>query len=549
MHLWRDRLKNSHKKLTCFIKKDDQPSSSGLNYDGSEVMMVMSAECDEGRALLDGNKECKIRGVGMSGKVKVILDSNVVLSGTQRDNCVYSLDDHVVFKDWKHLVEIESGMTVKKLRTNNDLEFFNRVFKPLCTESGIARHLSILYLHVRIERTTNATNTRQSKKELHGIFSTTSFTLKLLSNNDLKGTRTNHGFIRAFAKLFNQDVQAFKGTMYLNLDQLEKQLDKEEFQEIGSTAAGRVLATQFQKFIKSRSSLYDEDVIMARKYFLEYTQLEVQQLCNTLIQHMESVKKSINKRALHKREYDSRVNERQIRTESIEKDTSSRSGNDTHDNDAAIRPIYDEEPLAKVQLTAKCNVFSIGQQHTKQPEFNNEGWVDKDAEQCHDTRPLPAKLIDNQTIELSYQSLKFENICLKKTVAQFQKDVLRMEAHCVNLELKYQNQALKEGQHVAKLLKENETLKNYYKELYDSIKTTRAKTIENTTSLVAQNAEFKAQLQEKRFAIAALKNELRKLKGNNVDTKFAKPSILGKPVLQSLRNQYVVRQPTAFKSE
>ncbi|GJX69686.1 retrovirus-related pol polyprotein from transposon TNT 1-94 [Tanacetum coccineum] len=114
-----------------------------------------------------------------------------------------------------------------------------------------------------------------------------------------------------------------------------------------------------------------------------------------------------------------------------------------------------------------------------------------------------------------------------------------MEAHCVNLELKYQNQALKERKHgqfskvkskeakikhaidvietinielehkVAKLLKENKNLKRHYKELFDSIKTTRAKTIEHTTSLIAQNDEFKAQLQEKGFAIAALKNKER----------------------------------------
>ncbi|GJT00479.1 hypothetical protein Tco_0821648 [Tanacetum coccineum] len=154
-----------------------------------------------------------------------------------------------------------------------------------------------------------------------------------------------------------------------------------------------------------------------------------------------------------------------------------------------------------------------------------------------------------------------------------------MEAHCVNLELKYQNQALKEGQHgqflkvksneakvkhdinvietinielenkVAKLLKENETLKRHYKEMFDSIKTTRAKNIEHTTSLIANNDKFKAQLQEKGFAIAALKNELRKLTGNSVNTKFAKSSILGKPALQPRRNQSVVRQPTAFKFE
>ncbi|GJR17171.1 hypothetical protein Tco_0965698 [Tanacetum coccineum] len=154
-----------------------------------------------------------------------------------------------------------------------------------------------------------------------------------------------------------------------------------------------------------------------------------------------------------------------------------------------------------------------------------------------------------------------------------------MDAHCVNLELKYQNQALKEGHHgqflkvkgnkakvehdidvietiniklehkVAKLIKKNETLKKHYKELYDSIKTTRAKTIEQTTSLIAQNVEFKAQFQETGFTIEALKNELRKLKGNSVNTKFAKSSSLGKPILHPLRNQYVVRQPTAFKSE
>ncbi|GJX14957.1 hypothetical protein Tco_0206715 [Tanacetum coccineum] len=154
-----------------------------------------------------------------------------------------------------------------------------------------------------------------------------------------------------------------------------------------------------------------------------------------------------------------------------------------------------------------------------------------------------------------------------------------MEAHCIALELKYQNQALKSGQHgqilnetsnkakikkeidvletmnielehsVAKLRKENETLKKHYKDLYDSIKITRSKTIEQTTSLLANNADLKAQIQEKVFAIAALKNDLRKLKGNSVDTKFAKTSVLGKPVLQSLRNQSVVRQPNAFKSE
>ncbi|GJY34926.1 retrovirus-related pol polyprotein from transposon TNT 1-94 [Tanacetum coccineum] len=46
--------------------------------------------------LLGDNRECKIRGLGKSDKVKVINGSRVVLSGTRRDNCVYSLDGHAV---------------------------------------------------------------------------------------------------------------------------------------------------------------------------------------------------------------------------------------------------------------------------------------------------------------------------------------------------------------------------------------------------------------------------------------------------------------------
>ncbi|GJZ87767.1 hypothetical protein Tco_0659377 [Tanacetum coccineum] len=440
--------------------------------------------------------------------------------------------------------------------------------------------------------------------------------LKCLSNNDLKGSRTEEGFKRAFATLFGQDLETFTGTMFLYMDQLQKQLDNEEFQEIGSMSAFKVLQTQFQMFIKSRFYLDDEYVDMTRNKFLQYTRLDIPEFRDTLIQHMESVKKSIGERAQHKMEYESRVNERLMQTteektdtsnaldassviiesngtESKEQDTSSRSGNDAHVDDADIRPIYDEEPMAEVQTTAEINVFAIGQQHTEQPELNNEGEVDQNAEQCHDTCPLPATLTDNQTTEFSNQSLESENIRLKKTVAQFQKDFLRMEAHCVNLELKYQNQALKEGQHgqfskvksneakvkhdidvietinielehsVAKLLAENEQLhkekehlKQTYKDLFDSIKRTRVQTKDQNDSLMAQlnkksneNADVLAQIQKKGFAIAALKNELRKLTGNSVNTKFAKPSILGKPVGQPLKNQSVVRQPTAFKSE
>ncbi|GJR14035.1 hypothetical protein Tco_0796687 [Tanacetum coccineum] len=150
-------------------------------------------------------------------------------------------------------------------------------------------------------------------------------------------------------------------------------------------------------------------------------------------------------------------------TELEVQDDSSRSWNETDADDADIRTIYDKEPMAEVQLTAKCNISAIGQHHTKQPEIINEGRVDQYPEQCQDKSPILDSSPDNQTTEYSKQSLDSDS--------------------------------------------------------------------------------------RKVFAIASLKNELRKLKGNSVDTKFAKTSVLGKPVLQSLRNQSVVRKLNAFKSE
>nr|GEX44719.1 reverse transcriptase zinc-binding domain-containing protein [Tanacetum cinerariifolium] len=222
-------------------------------------------------------------------------------------------------------------------------------------------------------------------------------------------------------------------------------------------------------------------------------------------------------------------------TESKVQDDIGMSGNDTDDNDADIRPIYDEEPLAQVQLTAECNIFTIGQQHTEQPEIINEGRVDQYPEQCQVKSPMLDSSPDNQTTDYSKQSLESKNILLKNTVAQFQKDFSRMKAHCIALELKYQHQDLKSGQRgqilnetsdkakikkeidvleimnielehsVAKLRKKNETLKKHYKDLYDYIKIMRSKTIEQTTSLLANNVDLKAQIQEKFFGIAALK--------------------------------------------
>ncbi|GKC83019.1 hypothetical protein Tco_1138736 [Tanacetum coccineum] len=227
------------------------------------------------------------------------------------------------------------------------------------------------------------------------------------------------------------------------------------------------------KFINSKFTL-DYDSQMTDKYFVEYTGIEVKHFRETLLQHMSNVKKSVAERTRHQRQHDRRVNKRHLQTKESKidsgkavvnglvvmesngtelevQDDSNRSGNDTDADDADIRPIYDEEPM------------------------------DEYPEQCQVKSHMLDSSPDNQTTDYSKQSLEFENILLKNTVAQFQKDFSRMEAHCIPLELKYQNQSLKSGRH-GDILNERSNKAKIKKEIdayeticWDLLKTTKCR--------------------------------------------------------------------------
>ncbi|GJT06133.1 hypothetical protein Tco_0840595 [Tanacetum coccineum] len=63
---------------------------------------------------------------------------------------------------------------------------------------------------------------------------------------------------------------------------------------------------------------------------------------------MGNVKKSITERTRHQRQYDRRVNKRQMQTQESKVDTSKGL-------DADIRPVYDGDPMAEIQLTVEVN--------------------------------------------------------------------------------------------------------------------------------------------------------------------------------------------------
>ncbi|GKD25223.1 hypothetical protein Tco_1231437 [Tanacetum coccineum] len=167
--------------------------------------------------------------------------------------------------------------------------------------------------------------------------------LQVLSKENLKGTRIEHGFKQEFMLLFGQDDDTFTSTI------------------------------QFQKFIELKFTL-DYDSQMPDKYSAEYTRIKVKQFRETLLQHMSNVKKSVAERTRHQRQYDRRVNKRQMQmqkskvdtgkaldanlvviessgTESEVQDENNMSGNATDTDDEDMRPIYDEEPMVEVGLT------------------------------------------------------------------------------------------------------------------------------------------------------------------------------------------------------
>ncbi|GKC51415.1 hypothetical protein Tco_1074160 [Tanacetum coccineum] len=77
-------------------------------------------------------------------KIKVIKGSLVVLSGTRRSNCVYTLDGQAVtsntLKGRKQLGEYQTGWKIKK---GNVLDSRNQRSTQQCMMSGVTKHLGV----------------------------------------------------------------------------------------------------------------------------------------------------------------------------------------------------------------------------------------------------------------------------------------------------------------------------------------------------------------------------------------------------------------------
>nr|GEV47467.1 retrovirus-related Pol polyprotein from transposon TNT 1-94 [Tanacetum cinerariifolium] len=284
---------------------------------------------------------------------------------------------------------------------------------------------------------------------------------------------------------------------------------------------------------------------------------------------MESLRESILERAKHKQEYDSRMNERQMQSkegnidsskaldadlvvteisgiDSEKRDTSSRSENDTHDEDTDIKPVNDKESMVEEIYTyhsgQEIYTYHFGQEIYTY-HFGQEIYTESILERAKHKREYDSRINERQMQSKEGKiNSNIKPVNDKEPMVEVQltaqNNVLANEhQHFMQFEAIYDTYLLKKVD--SNITPDSTNMNHRGGEINQN-----AKNCQVSFSLLDPSFD---NIPEKVFVNVALKNKLRKLKGNSVDTKFAKPSILGKPVLQPPRNQSVFRQLNAFK--
>ncbi|GJS47310.1 hypothetical protein Tco_0597431 [Tanacetum coccineum] len=225
-------------------------------------------------------------------------------------------------------------------------------------------------------------------------------------------------FKPAFHSFFDEKHQTFRVKMFYNLDQLRLQLQRDNLLEVNPRTCLEALRTQFKElFASKRVNSLEHLNQCQQKDFKEYTFCEPDTYRRDLLENLDTLEavihkaiitygrlqllsgiESENNNALSKsvnetqlQQHESLVTEsttvevnlntdvkaldvgsvitESIRTKSDKHDSSSSSRTYiTHAMDADIRPVNDQVPFTKVQLTAQHNVLTNEKQHTEQSE-------------------------------------------------------------------------------------------------------------------------------------------------------------------------------------
>nr|GEW29279.1 hypothetical protein [Tanacetum cinerariifolium] len=191
----------------------------------------------------------------------------------------------------------------------------------------------------------------------------------------------------------------------------------------------------------------------------------------------------------------------------------------------------DIEPLEQVQYDDRYNVFANKRQHSEKPKsICNTCVVEK-----VDSNVIPdsSDMCDND-IQTDHNAVEWddERVALAMLIANLKLDV-------------------NENKKTSKTLGESSSIWDSCLIALQNKQTKLEKymTFNDHTVDYDKLEHLKAQLQDKNIPISDLKKLIEKIKGKSMDNNFKKQSILRKLPLQPIRNQPMVRQPTAYKSE
>ncbi|GJV42564.1 hypothetical protein Tco_1421004 [Tanacetum coccineum] len=322
-------------------------------------------------------------------------------------------------------------------------------------------------------------------------------------------------FKPAFCSFFGDEHQTFKLKMFHNLDQLRLQLERENLHGVNAKTCLQALRTQFKEFLASKG-VNATDLLNQgwQQDFEDFTRCEPSAYRRELLENLDTLEAVIHRAVIT-------YGRLQLQSQ-----------------DAQINPVQAVDDSLNVSKSS----WIESENHNALSKSMNETQLQQHESLVTESTTLEANL-NTDVKALDDGSVITESSETKSDMHDTSSSSRTYITHVVDANIRPVNDQVPSAE--VHLTAPHNVLANEQKHTDQSEPRYDTYLLEKSV----ENADLKAQIQEKVFANAALNNELRKLKGNIVDSKFAKASILGKPPLQPSRNHLVVRQPNAFTSE
>ncbi|GJZ03699.1 retrovirus-related pol polyprotein from transposon TNT 1-94 [Tanacetum coccineum] len=340
--------------------------------------------------------------------------------------------------------------------------------------------------------------------------------LQVLSYDESKSMRVSE---RAFMTLFGQDNETFTSTMSLNLDQLQRQLDKDEFQEDKSMAAFWYDRRMKERHMQSRES----KVVSSKALDASLVVIE----CSGTKSYEHITSSSLGTYITHVVDADIRPVNDQVPSAEVDSNTTPDSKNICHrggeidqdaehdqvkspllkteflkTNDMVEKEVYNELLNRFLQLEKHCISLEISMRQKEESFQSNKPCKNQESPEFREffeNNDLKAQLQGKTTLICNLKNqIKSVKEASNEPKVKHDIDVLK------TINIKLESSVAKLLAENEKINKENEHLTQTYKDLYDSIKMTRIQTKDHNDSLIAQvnsktvkNADLKAQIQEK----------------------------------------------------